>query len=346
MADEVAYIADYACGVSPIECMRWTLEVALRGGPGYGDNRSLYMDSDPSILISLGIIHKAAPNDAWLKQMWHLIETVTDRTVSLIDESGLLCCKTLTGNSGSKMRSTNGWDVVSFGNYDAYSNALAYRGLVYAYHLAKIAGDAEAADAYKAAYTGIKVNYEAMFKHPTHGTVSGWVSADGQHHDYYFTFINNMAVALDLVSVDTQKNVIEVLENCMKEQNFNYFYYGLPTNLLSIKAEDVPGVETYLRADGFDKFGVFVNGSLFTGWMNYYLIALRKLGHHDKADMVFSHLEEAFADGTLIHGEKTGAEFFTWEGRPCGYEGTLVGQVTVVAIMAVQMGLCDDLGLL
>ena len=338
-----AYMGKFNCGVDPVEMLRYTMELSLRGGPGYGDNRHMYIDSDPSVLVAVGMLQNAAPDDRWIASMWPLIKKAADRITDLIDESDLLCCKALTGNSGSKRWSSNGWDVLSFGNYDAYSNALAFQGLSYITGIAGNLGDSEAEKKYGSAALGIKENFERVLKNPETGLISGWVSADGQHHDYYFTFINNMAVTFGLVGKETALHIMKEFEREMDELGLHYFGYGLPTNLLSVKNIDAPHGNDYLRADGMDSFGIYVNGSMFLGWMQYYLRALKLCGFTEKAETVIRQIDDSLARRKILGGYGTGTEFFSWEGRPCGYEGVLVGQFSTLGTAAVLLGLVDDI---
>jgi hypothetical protein len=338
LADIVPYTSNIDGVPTMTELLRYTVELSLKGGPGYGARRDLYMDSDPSILICVGTIQRVEPNIEWIREMWSYIKQVCERMLSNTDETGLIVCRSLTGNSGSKRWSSNAWDVVSFGHYDAYSSALAYRALKNIVSVASLVGDDDMSQRCDNAANMLKKNYKQCFLNPGTGVIAGWRSADGRLHDYMFTFINYMAVCFDLVEGNDALSIMNRLEEKMDEMGFNYFYYGIPSNLISIRNEDAPTEMDYKRADGLDRYGIYVNGSLTTVWMQYYIDALAKCGLKNKANLVCSHLEESFASNQLTGGIGAGTEFYTWEGRPCGYEGVLVGQYPVLASIAVDIG--------
>lgn len=343
IAELVPYTKPAKNGTDMTELLRFTVEYALRNGPGYGDNRELYLDSDPSVLISAARVYQLQREDAWIKKLWKNIRATILRILSNIDEKGLVKCETLTGNSGSKRWSCNGWDVISFGNYDAYSNVLAYRALKNAETMCDIVQDTELKRLCTKAHAGIKENFEKTFLSPENGTISGWVSADGKHHDYLFTHINSMAICFGLVEKDNAKKIMKKLMDELNKMGLDYFYYGLPVNLISIRNEDAPTGSDYLREDGRDQFGTYINGSLTTLWTNYFIRALELCDMEHEADMICKDLMRSFEAKTLYGGFHSGTEFFTWQGQPCGYEGVLVGQFPVLTSLAIRCGLVERL---
>lgn len=338
-ADLCVYAQPFSNGIDPNLLMEFTLELSLRGGPGYGDNRDMYIDSDPSVLIAIGRIYQRLHNHTWVIKMWDKIKAVLDRIIKNIDESsGLLICTTLTGNSGSKRWSSNGMDVLSFGHFDAYSNMLAYRGMMSLKNIAGQIGDQMTQLLCEKSTAVIKSAYEKYLVNPKTGLVSGWRSKDGEHHDYFFTFINYMAVSIDILSRDRSMKIMQILEDKMEQIGLDYFYYGIPMNLLSIQNKDAPTGNDYKREDGLDKFGIYLNGSMSPSFCKMYISCLLKYGYYKKAQLVCDHLRESFADSIFVKGCGYGSEFLTWEGRPCGYEGTLIGQFPIIPYLSVQEG--------
>lgn len=343
IAEMAPYFTGAKNGTNVWEMLKFTVECSLKNGPGYGDNRELYLDADPSILIAAARVYQLKPNDAWLNEYWPRIKAVADRILANIDDAGLIKCAALTGNSGSKQWSSNGWDVISFGNYDGYVNALGYRALKNAAALAKIAGDNKSQQLCESAAAGIKNNFQKRFLNPDTGVVSGWVSADGQHHDYFFTHINCMAICFGLIDADTSKSILQKLMARLDEMGIDYFYYGIPVNLCSIQKEDMPAGDDSVRDDGLDTLGIYLNCSLSPIFDFYFVRALDLCGMQDVCDKVCKDLAESFAANTFYGGFGSGTEFFTWQGQPCGYEGPLVGDFPVLAAMALHFRLVDPI---
>lgn len=313
-----------------MDLARYTIEFAVRGGPGYGDVRDLYLDSDPVLVYSAARLHNAEPAHPWGRANWPFILRATQRTLSLIDKKGLVCCRTLSGNSGSHRWSCNAWDVVSFGHYDAYVNALAYQAFRELETMARSLDDAEVASSVKRAADGIKARYLAAFYNPKTGWLGGWRSRDGELHDYCFVFINCLAIAVGLVEGVTARKIMAALERTRKVMGLDHFRYGMASSLEPIGQKDLPFNPSTdgMRADGWDQFGSYVNGSLTTVFSDYYVTALDKCGLRGTTDQFIRDLNQ-----TLISNEITRAEFFTWEGFICGYEGVLVGCYRVLLPM-------------
>ena len=96
--------------------------------------------------------------------------------------------------------SLNWWDDFAFGHKDAYSNLLAYRALRHMREVFADLGlddDVKAIDAHQ---TLFRANFDKTFFNPKTGVYAGWISRDGNMHDYMFTFISAMAINEGLVS--------------------------------------------------------------------------------------------------------------------------------------------------
>lgn len=324
------FAADIACalqpppvGPDPAELMRSTLTLAFQGGPGYGDSRELYQDSDPSLLISAAAVHRARPDVQWLRHLWPYTKQCLQRVLGNLDDQGLLLCRRLSGNTGEKHWSSNAWDVISFGHHDAYSNAQAYRALRGTVALARDAGDDETASACAAAADRLKQAYAPCFHNPKTGLIAGWRSRDGQLHDYIFPWINGLAVCFGLVEGEQARQTMERLEQYRQELGPQSFHLGMAANLLPVPYGDhaMPGN----RADGRDFFGIYINGCLTPGLATWYLRALSLVGMTDLAEQACRELNEGFVRDFFMGGVGAADEFYTWEGLVTGYEGALVG---------------------
>jgi hypothetical protein len=314
-----------------MDLARYTIEFALRGGPGYGDIRDMYMDSDPVLVYSAARLHSADPGHAWSRENWPFIMKAARRSMSFIDESGLLCCPTLTGNSGSHQWSSNTWDVVSFGHYDAYVNALSYRAFCWLQRVALNLGHTAEAEEARLFADKIKAAYSACFLNPETGWIGGWRSRDGELHDYCFVFINCLAIVHGLIDKEEACEIMRKIEQKREEMGLESFRYGMPTCLIPVAAKDLAlvfGKKGRIRSDGWDDYGNYVNGSLTTVFVEYYVSALSMCGFEETADKFLRDL-----NCNLVSNEITKSEFFTWEGYVCGYEGVLVGCYRVLLSM-------------
>ena len=136
------------------------------------------------------------------------------------------------------MHAANWWDDIGFGHQDAYSNALAYHALLGMAELARRANQPEDAKLYAARAEKLRSVYFDTFYNPATGVLAGWKSADGKLHDYYFTFVNGVAITYGLIPRDKANPIMDRLLAKMKEVGYTHFEYGLPGNLIPIRRDD------------------------------------------------------------------------------------------------------------
>jgi len=255
----------------------------------------------------------------------------------------------LSGNSGTwpggfpKVRPANWWDTIGFGYEDAYGNALAYRALGCMEHMSRQLGRTEDAARYRAAAEKLHDAYFKTFYDPATGVIAGWRSADGELHDYYFLFVNGIAIDYGLVPADKANAIMDALMAKMKAVGYTQFHMGLPGNLITVALKDYVhrtpdghfggGV----REDNADGFQKYENGGA-TGCFAYFtLAALYDLGRRAEADAIlFPMLQEYAQGGFEGRGAKDRSnDWRMWDGTPMGYEGFLVDNY--YALLAVPL---------
>ena len=111
-------------------------------------------------------------------------------------------------------------------------------------------------------------------------------------HDYYFLWVNGIAIHYGLVPPDKANAIMDKLMAKMKEVGYTQFHMGLPGNLITVPLKDYVhrtpdghfggGV----RADNADGFQKYENGGA-TGCFAYFtLAALYDLGRRAEADAI------------------------------------------------------------
>lgn len=323
-------------GLHAMDLVRHSLERYLGGMLGYGmvgkvNWQSEYnsTDSFPSLIMSAAYYVLSTGDRAWAERhyagvrAWAEKMIATDRNGDGIIEYGY------SGNAGSWgkgrfRRPANWWDTIGFGHDDAYGNALTYRACTLWAQVADLLGRAEDRDYFSAFAAKLKGAYYERFYNPATGVLGGWRSADGQLHDYYFTFVNSIAVCYGLVSPAQGKALMGALWNKMKAVGYTDFSLGLPGNLIPIADED------YAHHDarwGYQHFQVYENGGA-TGCYVYYTIhALYLLGMRREAEAILFPMLESFREGRFegrCDGSTMTRDWKTWTGECWGYEGFLV----------------------
>lgn len=348
-ADMAVYAATARPLPAAVELVRYTLDTVLKkSGPHYGSQYEFHHDAAPSLLIAAGRVHQAAPDAAWLGEAWPDVRRLVLHVLGNLDDSGMYACQHHSGNSGSEQGGgSNAWDDVGFGHHDGYSAALAYRALHCAAALASAAGEPALTPRCLQAAAALKSAYVKSLLNPATGWLAGWRSRDGQLHDYGFLFVNGMAIAFGILEGAQAGEALARLEAKRVEVGHTDFRYGLMTQLLPVPSGDLTssaqnslfyrGWRNGLRPDGWDTFGVFCNGCLTSCFAGFYLSALSKHGFTETADRICDQLLASFEAG-VFDGDRNGAEFYTHEGIPCGYEGSLIHNYYVLAEIAKHKG--------
>ena len=352
-SDVALHTPPLAEGLTANDLVRMTLDQYLAGMLGYGQVgygctpseadiiswktpwRSL--DSLPSFLIAACNYVKGSRDEAWGRANYDKL-AAWGRDIFADDKDGNgLIEYPGTGNYGDRPQSyrrpANWWDTINFGHEDAFGNALAYRAATMFAELARqLKYDADAqffAD--KAAK--LRAAYASTFLNPATGLLAGWKSADGQLHDYAFTFVQGMAITFGLLDDKTANSVMDRLLAKMKEVGYTRFDLGLPGNLIPVKREDyvyhatspevhgVPKLE-----DGSDGFQYYENGGATGCWSYYTVKALYQLGRVEEARLIFHPMLKGYARGEFQGFGENGMsrDWRDWKGGCHGYEGLLV----------------------
>lgn len=354
-AEVALHTPPLAKGLTALDLVRQTLDRYLCGMKGYGlrgygsDDWTTpydYVDAYPSLLIAARDYVRGSKNEVWLKQNYEGIKAWATRMLAMDRDGKGLLEYPASGNSGSwikngriLLRPANWWDTIGFGHQDAYSNALAYHALL---GMAELAGQMkrpEDAQVYASSAEKLRSVYFKTFYDPATGVLAGWKSADGKLHDYYFTFVNGVAITYGLVSRDQANEIMDQLLAKMKEVGYTHFEYGLPGNLVPIRRADYVALEKSAGApekeDGSDGFQIYENGGATADFAYFTLRALYHLGRRQEADAMLFPMLRAFEEGGFQGRGRNSRtnDWKAWDGTPYGYEGFLVDNY--MALLAV-----------
>ena len=341
------YTPPLANGLKAMDLVKMTLERYINGMKAYGlvgytDNyegadtvswKSKYdsLDSHPSLLMAACYYINFTKDNKWLNEN---LTALTDWAEIIIkkdmDGDGLIEYP-LSGNYGSwhgPQRPANWWDTVGFAHKDAYSNALAYRALNLFGDILKKAGNADS-EKYLDQAAKLKSVYFSTFYNPETGVLAGWKSMDGQLHDYYFTFVNSIAISYGLINAEQGNRVMDKLLSKMEAVGFTDFSLGMPGNLIPIKKGDYtvsdhrwggPSLE-----DGTDGFQIYENGGATACYTYFTVDALQKLKRNSDVNKILhpilKSIKEGNFNGKCVNGMSK--DWKTWKGECWGYEGFL-----------------------
>ncbi len=361
-ADIAALAPPLAQGLSALDVVRQTLDRMLAGGFAYGmpiapDHPTATSDTYPSMLIAAANCIREGRSDAWLAANYHGIRGWAESMLASDSNGDGLIKYCVSGNSGiwsegfPKIRPSNWWDTIGFGFEDAYANALAYRALGDMAMMAKKLDKKADQARYEAAANKLRAVFYERFYNPETGVLAGWRSADGELHDYYFLFVNGIAIHYELVPKPQANAIMDKLLAKMQEVGYDKFNMGLPGNLITVALKDYVhrAADGHfgggVRADNADGFQNYENGGATGSFAFFMLAALFDLGRKEEADKIlFAMLDEYGRSGFEGRGAQGRSnDWRRWDGTPMGYEGYLTDNYyTLLAVPLRQSKVASD----
>lgn len=356
--------------LTTLDLLRMSVEKYLSGTLSYGlvgykigymglENsawRSPYnsLDAYPSLVISACNYVKGSKDLKWAVANYLKIQKWMDDQLKRNYDNDNLVEYELSGNNGSWKREESGkefvrpanwWDTIGFGHKDAFSNILTYDAIKLFIEVSRMLNKTAEVTRYTKVAENLKSVFFNTFFNPVTGVLAGWKSKDGQLHDYYFTYINSMAIHYDLVPLNKQRDIMQKMWNKIIEVGYSDFSNGLPGNLVPVIRQDYT---TELQRwggskkdDGSDGFQHYENGGTSINYVYYTVKALQKVGLKTQAEELSTGLLKGFANGnfqgysTINDSRGWGVltkDWKTWDGKNGGYEGFLCdGYLTLLA---------------
>jgi len=305
----------------------------------YWDHADM-LDANASPLIAAWDYVEATGDRRWLARRIERLEFIADYLVLRdVDNDGLVE-STHSGNRGTliePMRAGSAYDTINAGHKDAYCNALIYRAWRCLSDLEKQLKRHEAQARYEERAVRLQAAYSDTFYNPQTGWLAWWKSRDGELHDLASPMINSLAVCYGLVPPQLGRSMLGRLWSKMEDAGFYRFDLGVPITLTPVPRGDylmgLTGCGVPSKEDGSDTFGQYLNGGCLVNDAVYFITALHLVGESAKGDLVLHAMlarqeRGVFPNGGgfqngVVNEYPHGAEFFTWDGKTCGYEGHL-----------------------
>jgi hypothetical protein len=362
-SDLALHTPPLARGLTCNDLVRMTLDRYLAGAKGYGQigygseqtgadldswkTPWTSLDTLPSFLIAACNYVNGSHDLKWARANYEKLSAWGKEMMAAdTDGDGLIKYPT-TGNFGDRpltnRRPANWWDTINFGHEDAYANALAYRACRMFAALAKELKHSDNAQYFSAKADKLRAAYAPAFLNPATGVLAGWRSADGQLHDYWFTFVQGAAISCGLLDDQTANSVMDKLLAKMHSVGYTNFALGLPGNLVPVKQgdyiiqESAPQVFGVPRlGDGSDGFQFYENGGATACWSYFTIKALQQLGRRAEANAILHPMLDGFTRGEFQGFDASGhsRDWRDWHGGGHGYEGLLVDNYyTLLALL-------------
>jgi len=348
LGEHVLLVPELAPGIKAADILRRTIEYWLdhpadeqTGRLKYvvneqsmGSSTPVMADSNPSMLITAWCYIEASGDTAWLRERLARLEWVAGYMERRdIDGDGLIESPQ-TGNRGTHAFGDTAWDTYSSGHKNAYVNALAHRALRCLADLEKRAGRSEQAAYYATWADKLKLVFRKTFFNPETGWLGWWRSADGALHDVWSDVPTSLAVMYGLIPPNEGCEMLDRYWVALEKAGFKRFDLGIPLNVRPVHRDDQFRDLGGKKEDGSDTFGKYLNGGCCVSNTCFWLRASYLTGRSERADTVLRAMLDRQRRGVFPNGGGfqngvidrwgQGAEFLTWDGQPCGYEGHLV----------------------
>jgi hypothetical protein len=326
-ADPAVFTPVLPDGIDCLSMVRQSVDTYFSGGPGYGvGNEDRQTDTIPSILISAWDVFRVTGDRALLDRWLPHLEAIADRLVRQ-DRNGNGLPESTNSGVSRPFRGTAGnwWDQINFGFEDAYVSALAFRAFNCISDLESVARRESKKERYEKQAELIRENYVPTFLNPATGILAGWKDSNGKLHDYWFTFVNGIAIAYGLVPDALGNSILDRFQARFHETKFDRYDLGLPGNLAPIAKLDhgTAALGSPNKEDGTDTFGTFENGGATACYAQYYIQALYRLGRRSDAEKILWPMVKTYSEGGFQNGVGHGGEWRDWRGKPSGFEGFL-----------------------
>lgn len=305
----------------------------------YWDHADM-LDANASPLIAAWDYVESTGDRRWLTRRIERLEFIADYLVQRdVDNDGLVE-STHSGNYGTlkePMRAGSAYDTINAGYKDAYCNALIYRAFSCLADLEKQLKRHEQQASYSQRALRLKAAYSRTFFNPNTGWLAWWKSQDDELHDLSSPMISSLAICYGLVEPRQGRQMLDHLWAKMEAVGFKRLDLGVPITLVPIRRGDYlmgsAGCGVPTREDGSDTFGQYLNGGCLVSDTVHFITALHIVGEPARGDRVLSAMLDrqqrgVFANGGgfqngVVNQYPKGAEFYTWDGQTCGYEGHL-----------------------
>jgi hypothetical protein len=162
-------------------------------------------------------------------------------------------------------------------------------------------------------------------------------------HDYYFLFVNGIAIHYGLVDKPQANAIMDKLLAKMKAVGYDKFQMGLPGNLVTVALKDYVHRTPDARygggalPDNSDGFQNYENGGATGSYAFFTLAALYDLGRTAEADAILFPMLEGYGNCEFEGRDAKGRspDWRRWDGTAMGYEGLLTDNY--YALLAVPL---------
>ncbi|MCX6877469.1 MAG: hypothetical protein NTW21_27220 [Verrucomicrobia bacterium] len=310
-------------GIDPCDLLRRSLDTYFAGtwahdcGPAYMlDPNSGYnttLDTKPALIYAAWTVVRKTGEVEQLRRWLPYLERLGTLMEETAGSDGLL--QTIKSTRGG------GWyDVIRDGGKSAYGNALGFRAFQYLADLESLLGRNEQSKRFSDQANRIRAAYYPALFNPETGVIAGWKTEDGKLHDYWFPWVNGMAIIYGLVPEPEANKILDRLQAKFKEVGFHRFDLGMPNCLINIPSSDY-------AVD--NKFQQYLNGGAAPCYAYWYIQAMYQTGRRTEADAMLWPLIKSYGEGLFNggvagkRGDPVRGEWHDWSGNKSGGEGFL-----------------------
>lgn len=253
------------------------------------------------------------------------------------DDDGILEASYHGNDFHGEKTSLNWWDAFAFGHKDAYGNLVYYQAFRRIREVLEGLGDDDLVEKIDAFLTKAHANFHKVFYNQETGVYAGWISQDGNLHDYYFTFITAMAINEGFVNDEKlARDAMQKLLDKLDQNGYGDYKYGVPGPAAPVDVND--RTDWAPMAD----WGRYENGGFCGQTAYHFILALYNVGMREEADRVLFNMLAYFEEGPTHSGLNPGfCKSWDWrsrDGQPCGYNYLADNYVYLLAAVQGHFG--------
>lgn len=309
--------------VNACDLLRRTLNAYFAGTPAHdAPDASIFShtywtsyDTKPALMDGIWTVVFKTGDKRLLQRWLPDIQRLARLMQKSIDKHGLMESD-ISGTTGV------GWyDTYNVSGENAAENAMGYKAFGEAADLEALAGRARRAAHYRALAARIKQAFLPRLFDPKASVIAGWRGFRGHLHDYWFPWINGLAIDNGLVPEPLARQILGRFQAKLKAMGFKRYNLGMPNCL-----EAIP--KPYYVVP--NKFGQYLNGGVTPCFTYFYIQALYRVGMRREANAILAPLMQSFSKGLFNggycyrRGTPDNGEWHLWNGERYGAEGYLV----------------------
>lgn len=249
-----------------------------------------FQDQVPHFIMSIHASAMSHGDKNWVQSLMPQIDKVAGYLVRSMNfdyiNGGVFQCPG-SGLADGGRHASNWYDIVEFGNFDAYVNIYAIGALQALVELKTFTGNTSGAQIFEAYHARAIKQHNAFFWNEKLGFYRDWIDVDGFKRNYFFTDHNLLAIIFGVADQTQSKKIIE---NIIEYSQNLCDAYGIPrSQMWGLPCNLNPIVNMFdIVDDRQDYYVGYENGGAFFHTIGLQVLAYSMAGYQSLAYDTFN----------------------------------------------------------